>query len=85
MIDSLVDFHQKNTHLFGPLLVVLFDSSLQLTKVVGVTEDMSRTVVEIGLPVIMAEDTLILGEVTNFIEGDSTTFLVGIRITLPRG
>ncbi len=72
------------THLFGPLLMVLFDNSLQLTKMMGVTKDMGRTVVEIGLPLVMAEDTLILGEDTNLIEGDSTTFLVGIKIPVLR-
>jgi len=60
---------------------ILFPGPCQLSEMVGITQSMSPAVIEIGLPVVMTKNALVVWQNPDLVKGNSTTLLVGIKIT----
>ena len=59
-MDCLVNLFEKDIHMLCPRLPVLLPSPFKLAQVMGVAQGMRLTIVKVGLPVIMTEDTLVV-------------------------
>jgi len=56
-MDRPISLSEKFIHLLCPLLIVLFPSPFQFSKVMGIAQRMRSAVLEIRFPVVVAKDS----------------------------
>jgi len=83
-MGGLVDLLEQNRHAGGPLLAILFPRPFQLPQVMRVTQGMDTTILEVGLPVVMAEDTPKIRQNTRCVRRLASPFGMGIEKCIPR-
>jgi hypothetical protein len=60
IMECLVDLLEQDIHLLRPLLPVLLPGSFKFVQVACVAEGVHQAIIEIGFPVIMTEDSLVV-------------------------
>jgi hypothetical protein len=79
MLYRFCDLDQQRLRLRGALLVISLPGPLQLSEVVGIAQGMDTLVTVVGLPVIMAQNTLEDGQNAHLIHGLDAPLGMGIE------
>ena len=80
VMNRLIGLLEQPVHLLRPLVPVLLPSSFQFTEVKGVAQGMRSSVLKIGFPVVVTEDTLKIRQNPDLVQGLAPTFRMGIKI-----